>query len=167
MKKFRSGLDKFTHGVQYVSLVAVLFAMMITTIDVILSLTTKTRILGNMELVELAMVIMMFLSFGTTQMENGHVRVDMFVNKFPPKGRCLTNAIIQCVCAIFGVLLTIQSFKQISILADRGASTAILHIPQAPFAFIMFIGFAIYTVTIILTALEYFAEIPNAKPLER
>lgn len=166
MEKFRSGLNKFTHGIQYISLVAVLFAMMITTIDVILSLTVNVRIVGNMEIVELSMVLMMFLSFGTTQMENGHVRVDMFVNKMPPKARCMVNGIMQLICAVFGVLLTIQSFKQIGVYAGRNAGSNILHIPFAPFALIMCIGFAIYTVTIILTALEHFAEIPHAKEIE-
>lgn len=167
MKKFHSGLDKFTHGIQYISLVAVLFAMIITTIDIILKLTVHVRIVGNMEIVEMSMVIMMFLSFGTTQMENGHVRVDMFVNKFPPKGRCIMNGVMQAICAVFGFLMTVQSFKQISTFASRGVGSTVLHIPHAPFAAVMFVGMAIYTVTIVLTALEFFMEVPNAKPIER
>ena len=167
MKKFRSALDKICHGVSYVSFAAMLFAMFVVTIDVILKLTVKTvRIPGNIELVELSMVLMMGLSFATCQMENGHVRVDMFVNKMPPKVRCLVNGIIQAVTTVFCIFLTIQSFRQIGTYAAAGTSSQILHISYSPFSAILCIGFALFAVTLALSAIEQFAEIPHAQKIE-
>jgi TRAP-type C4-dicarboxylate transport system permease small subunit len=166
MKKFHSALDKFCHGISYVSLVAVLFAMMVTVIDIILKLTVHVRILGNMELVELSMILMMYLSFGTCQMENGHVRVDMFVNKFPPKGRCITNGIIQGVCTFFCILLVKQSFKQVSTYSAAGTGSQILHVPYAPFSAIMCFGFIVFAITLALSAIEQFMEVPHAQKIE-
>lgn len=167
MKKFRSGLMKTYRGITYISLVATLFAMMVSVIDIILKLTVNVRIMGNTEMVELSMIIMMYLSFGMTQLENGHVRVDMFVNKFPPKVRCIMNGCVQLVCAVFGVMLAIQSFKQIGVNMSAGTASQVLHISYAPFSAIMAVGFVLYTIAIVLTALEQFAEVPHAQKIER
>lgn len=166
MKKFRSGLTKICGGISYISMFALLVACAVQVIDVILSLVSTARIPGTNEIVPLMMVIMMFLTFGKTHLEDAHVRVDMFVNKFPPKARCITDGVMQCICAIFAILMAFKAFQQIGSLSARGAMSEVLHIPTAPFAAIEFIGFVIYAVCIILTAVEYFAETPHAKPIE-
>lgn len=167
MKKFRAGLTKICNGVSYVSMFAVLFAMAVTVIDIIMKLTIGKRVLGNMEMVELCMVIMMFLGFAKTQMENGHVRVDMFVNKFPPKVRCIVNGCIQCVVTIFCILMMVQAYRQIGVSKAAGTGSQILHIPFYPFYVILLIGFALFAVALALSAVEYFAETPNAQKIER
>lgn len=167
MKKFQSGFTKLCTGISYVSLVALLFAMIITVIDIIMKLTIHQRVLGNMELVELSMVIMMFLSFPKTQLEGGNVRVDMFVNKFPPKVRCAINGVIQCIVTIFSFLLMKQAFRQIGVNHAAGTSSQILHIPYSPFSVILTIGFALLTVAMAFSAVQQFVELPNAKPIEQ
>ncbi|MGN0243591.1 MAG: TRAP transporter small permease [Lachnospiraceae bacterium] len=166
MKKFRSGMTKLCGGISYIALAALLVAMAVQVIDVILGLVSTASIKGTNEIVALLMVIMMFLTFGKTHLEGGHVNVDMFVNKFPPKGRCAVNGIMQCICAIFAILLSMKAFQQIGSYAARNAASEVLRIPTAPFAVIEFIGFVIFTICIIITAIEYFAEIPHAKPIE-
>ncbi len=165
MKKFRGGVEKFCRAIQYISMVAVMFAVIITVIDIILHWTTNIRVLGNMEMVELAMVIMMFLCFGITHLENGHVRVDMLVNRFGPKVRCATNGIVQCVCAVFCIMMAVQAFLMIGRNIGTGKASSVLHIPYFPFYIIMFVGLCIYALTIIVTAIEYFVELPNAQPI--
>ena len=68
MKKFRGALTKICGGVSYVSMFALLFAMAVTVIDIVMKLTISKRVLGNIELVELSMVVMMFLCFSKTQL---------------------------------------------------------------------------------------------------
>ncbi len=167
MKKFRSGLEKFCHAIQHISMAVTMFAVIITVIDIILHLCTNYRVLGNMEMIELCMIVMMYLCFGTTQLEDGHVRVDMFVNKFPPKVRCAVNGVVQLVCAVFCLLMTVQAFKMIGRSISTGKTTSILHIPYFPFYIVMFVGFILYTLTIVVTALEFFKELPNAQPIKQ
>ncbi|MBQ8663839.1 MAG: TRAP transporter small permease [Eubacterium sp.] len=166
MKKFRSGMTKLCGGISYIGMFALLFATAIQVIDVILSLVSNLRVSGTNELVALMMVIMMFLTFGKTQLEDAHVRVDMFTNKFPPKVRCTVDGIVQVICVIFAVLMAFKAFQQIGSYAGRGYQSEILGIPFAPFAAIEFIGFLLYAVCIAITAIEHFKEIPNAKPIE-
>ena len=167
MEKFRSGMTKLCGGISYIGMFALLVAVAVQVIDVICSLLpVSVRVPGTNEIVPLMMVLMMFLTFGKTQLEDGHVRVDMFVNKFPPKARCATNGIMQLVCAVFAILMAWKSFQQIGSLAARGAKSEILQIPTAPLSAVQFIGFVLYAICIVITAIEYFKEMPNAKPLE-
>ena len=164
--KIRKALTKIYGGIAYISLVAVLFAMFVTTIDVILSIVANVRILGNSELVQMAMVVMMMLTFGKTQLEEGHVRVDMFTNKFPPKIRC---AVYGCICAVscfVSIMMTVQQFKQISTYYASGTGSSVLHIPYWPFSIVNFAGFLLLSVAFALNVYEYFKELPHAKPLE-
>lgn len=167
MEKVRNVMDKITTGVSYVGLVGLLFAMMVTTIDVILGMFTTTRVNGANEYVEIAMIAIMYLGFGHTQMKEGHVRVDMFVNKFAPKARCVVNGIIMIITTFFSVLLTIQSFKQLLTYKESGLSFSVTHFPYWPLEVVMFIGLILLTLCFLLRAIEFFVEIPNAKPIER
>lgn len=167
MEKVRNVMDKITTGLGYAGLVACLFAMMVTTVDVILGLFTKTRVTGANELVEIAMVVIMYLGFGYTQMKEGHVRVDMFINKFPPKGRCVVSGIIMLIVTFFSVLITIQTFRQLVTYRANGLGFSVTHIPYWPLEVIMFIGMILLTLCFLLRAIEYFAETPHAKPIER
>ena len=166
MKKFHSGFSKVCGGISYVGMFALLFATAIQVIDVILGLVSDIFIPGTNELVPLMMVIMMFLTFGKTQLEGAHVRVDMFTNKFPPKVRCTVDGVVQVVCLIFCIFMAFKAFQQIGSLASRNAASEILRIPTAPFAVIEFIGFVLYAIAIAYTAIQHFREIPNAKPIE-
>lgn len=166
MNKFRSGMTKVCGGISYIGMFALLFATLIQVIDVILGLVSTAFIPGTTEIVPYMMVLMMFLTFGKTQLEGAHVRVDMFVNKFPPKVRCTIDGVIQLICFIFCILMAFKAFQQISSLQSRNAVTEILRIPMTPLAVVEFIGFALYAICILITALEHFREIPNAKPIE-
>lgn len=167
MTKARGVMTKICTGVSYVGLVAVLFSMMVTTIDVILKLFTHTRILGASEMVEAAMVVMMYFGFGKTQLEEGHVRVDMFINKFPPKARCIINGIIMVIVTAVSVLITIQSFKQLLSYKVSGLGSTVIHIPFWILEIFMFVGLILLTLTFLLRAVEFFVETKNAKPIER
>lgn len=167
MENVRKFMDKITTGISYVGLVGLLFAMMVTTVDVILGLFTSTRVNGANEYVEIAMVAIMYLGFGYTQMKEGHVRVDMFVNKFAPKARCVVNGIVMVIVTFFSVLITIQTFKQLTTYMNNGLSFSVSHIPYWPLEVVMFIGMILLTLCFLLRAIEFFVEIPVAKPIER
>ena len=167
MEKVRNIMDKITTGVSYIGLVGCLFAMMVTTVDVILGLFTSSRIYGANEYVEIAMVVIMYFGFAHTQMKEGHVRVDMFVNMFHPKARCIVNGIIMLIVTFFSVLLTVQSFKQMLTYQGNGLSFSVTHFPYWPLEVIMVIGLILLTLCFLLRAIEFFVETPHAKPIER
>ena len=157
MKKFHAAVEKFCGGVSYISMVALLFAMFVLVIDIILHLCTKNiRILGNREMVELSMVVMMFLYMAVTQFQKGHVRVDMFVNKFGPRGSNIVFGIVEGVTTVLCAMLCFKSFSQTGTYIQSALGTSVLHIPFWPFMIIMGIGFALFTLALLITTIEFF-----------
>ena len=108
---------------------------------------------------EMAMVVIVFFGIAYFQSEHGHVRVDMFVTKFPHTLRYVVEGIVNLVEAVMGGLMCYAAFQQISTLFARGTGTSVLRIPHWPFAIFMTIGLLLFTIFLLLDALMDFAKI--------
>lgn len=167
MEKVRKIADTVTHKVSLIGVIGLLVQMVLTTVDIILKMFTTARIPGSSELVEFIMVVVMFImGFAMTQMDEGHVRVDMFVNKFPPKGRCIVNGIIEAIVTIFSGILAVKAFQMVGTYIGNGSHTSVLLIPYWLIELLIAIGFVCLTLTFLLRTVEFFAETKNAKPIE-
>ena len=157
MIRVQNVIKKICKGFSYFSMAATFFVMMLMVIDIILSLFS-IRVLGNYELTEMAMTIIIFLGLAYTQTENGHVRVTMFVDLLPKRFAMFLNSFITLVTAGFCALMTYCAFIQSGTYSYSGTSTAVLHVPYSPFSYVMFIGFLLLTIAIVLNAITFFID---------
>ena len=106
MKKIHSALSTFTRYISWAGLAATFFLMVVTTIDVILrKLPINASITGSYDMTEMGMVVIVFFGIAYFQSEHGHVRVEMFVEKFPYTVRCIVEGVVNLVEAVFGALM--------------------------------------------------------------
>ena len=167
MEKVRKIADTVTHKISLIGVIGLLVQMLLTTIDIILKLVSTARIPGSSELVEFIMVVVMFIAgFAMTQMDEGHVRVDMFVNKFKPKARCVTNGIIEAIVTVFSGILSVKAIQMVGTYISNGSHTSVLVIPYWVIELLIAIGFILLTLTFLLRTIEFFIEIKDAKPIE-
>lgn len=160
IEKAHAGLSKITKYVSWAGLVASFFLMVVTTVDVILrKLPTGTSVRGSYDMTEMGMVVIVFFGIAYFQSEHGHVRVDMFVEKFPHTVRCIVEGCVNFFEAVFAVLMCYAAFQQISTLYERGVGTSVLHIPHWPFAVFMTIGLLIFTIFLVLDGIMCFQRI--------
>ena len=160
MKKIHSALSTFTRYISWAGLAATFFLMVITTIDVILrKLPINASIVGSYDMTEMGMVVIVFFGIAYFQSEHGHVRVEMFVEKFPYTVRCIVEGVVNLVEAVFGALMCYAAFQQISTLFARGTGTSVLRIPHWPFAVFMTIGLLIFTIFLVLDGIMDFQQI--------
>lgn len=160
MKKIHSALSTFTRYISWAGLAATFFLMVITTIDVILrKLPINASIVGSYDMTEMGMVVIVFFGIAYFQSEHGHVRVEMFVEKFPYTVRCIVEGVVNLVEAVFGALMCYAAFQQISTLFERGTGTSVLRIPHWPFAVFMTIGLLIFTIFLVLDGIMDFQKI--------
>ncbi len=69
-----------------------LFLLMVQgTADVVGRYLFNSPISGTMERGQVLLALMVFLSWGYTQIKKGHVSVELFILKFPPRVRAVTN----------------------------------------------------------------------------
>ncbi|MBW2065971.1 MAG: TRAP transporter small permease [Deltaproteobacteria bacterium] len=128
--------------------------MLLTVADVFSRYFFNTPITGTTEVTELMMVIVVFLSLAWCAVRRRHVKVDILVGTFSPRAQAIIDSItLLAGLGIFSII-TWQSFLE---SMDVRAKTSILQVPEAPFHWIMTLGFAMLSVVIVTLVIENLA----------
>ena len=164
LEKLLNGLKSINMKICYVAMGALFFLMAMTTIDVVSRKLMGFRgILDSLDMTELGLVLIIFCGFAYLESENGHIRVDMFVNMFPP----LLKKIVEFVTLLGGAailfMLFYSLFGNIATTYASGSATQMLHIPKWPFVLISAVGIIFYTITVFLHAIDILIKKPSRK----
>jgi len=128
--------------------VFVVMALMV--LDVLLRYFLNAPLRGTFEIVEMALVGIVFLALGHTQRTQGHVAVDLVAERLPSRLRRVTELVSATLaCAISGVMTA----SLVLLASAPGASretTDLLHIPTVPFRWLAAAGMALLTVELAL-----------------
>lgn len=155
IKGFLSPAVKIMHSAG----AGVLLAMMLLTAsDVTLRYIFNRPILGSLDLTEYMMAIVVSFSLAYCALEKGHVKVDIIVSNFPRR----VQAIFDCFTNLFSlfllILITWQSLANMWLLYKSGLKSTVLLIPRFPFAGLVFLGCAFFTLVLLVNFLESLSE---------
>src|SRR3990172_7397770 len=89
----RSTAGSITRLVNVISLVMLAGMMLVTVVDVILRYFFESGVEGNIELVSLALLMVIFSGLAYTASLKGHVRVDLVVSHLRPRTRAVLESI--------------------------------------------------------------------------
>ena len=118
-----------------------IFGMMLLITIAVVGRSFNSPIMGDVELVQLAMMVIIMFGLGFTQKEGAHISIGLLVDKFSAK--------IQSILDIFAQLLTTAVCWLLSWVFLNGAvkemtgqviKSDLLSIPHYPFKFIIMIG---------------------------
>ena len=151
-------MGKLVIGISVVSLLSCFIIMGITTLDVIFRKAASFSILGSNEITEVLMVIVMAFGFPALHVANGHVKVDMFVDKIPGRGRYFFISFILLVESIICGLMVWGTYEKSLSFFEKGSTTAILRIPQRTFALFLCAGLALFTVLLLIDTVIAFID---------
>lgn len=157
MNKIDKGISAFIRWMSYIGIAALLFIMFATVIDILLRLFLNETIPGVIELVELAMVVVVWLGLPLCALNGEMIVVDIFT--FPRWYNDLLKIISFVSCIIASRCVIIQSLAQKKIIAR----TATLGIVKYPFMWITAAGFALMAIAV---ALSYYRDL-KARKLEK
>lgn len=145
IKALRETVEKvvtnLTSFMDKISMIVLFFMMTLTVLDVLMRKILTKSILGTPELTELSLVIMIFFSFARTEMEDGHIKVDLIIGRLSPRVQAIIDFITQTCCFVFFILLTIANFQYAESMRESGEHTLNLAIPVSPFIYVAAIGF--------------------------
>jgi TRAP-type C4-dicarboxylate transport system permease small subunit len=154
LAKLNKIVDTLCDKISYIALGALFFLMIVTGVHVILRKITPISVPDSIGLTELSMVLIVFCTMGYLQMKDGHVRVDMFVGRFPLRAKLITTGVIYLVGAIILFVMFYASVLQVPIQYDTNLSTGVLKIPIWPFYIVMCVGLLMYVASLTLNAVE-------------
>ena len=143
--------------VALISAMCLLAAMMLmTTVNVAMRYLANAPILGAYEIISLLLVCLTAAALGYCQLEKGNIRVSIILDRLPWRGQAILDSLASLV-GLGGIgLVCWYAFLRAKkyIFLTRGEVTNILGIPYYPFMFILFIGFALLALVLIINLVQ-------------
>jgi TRAP-type C4-dicarboxylate transport system permease small subunit len=118
--------------------------------------TVWVPIKGTFELVGFLGALVTAFALGFTQMERGHIAVDILVTYFPEKLKRVITVVNSIVCIFVFSIAGFQTMKWGTLLKDKGEVTETLRIIFYPFVYCVAIGCFMLCVVLAVDMLDVF-----------
>ena len=107
--KFIENVSKYFY---YLSMVFCFLLMLYIVLDVILRFIDRP-LLGTSEMVQLIMVIIVFSGIAYTDVQRGHVAVDVVVERFSKRTQAIIDCVVYAISLLYIVIVVWQSSLQV------------------------------------------------------
>jgi TRAP-type transport system small permease protein len=154
VKIFGKSVELITYWANYIAIGFLAIMMYLTAIDVFLRYLFNRPILGDQELIEFMMAIVVSMSIGYCALKKGHVVVDILFLYLPKKMQAGFNVFHYfCGFGFFALAswrTTIEGFT----FHTRGFGSTVLNLPIYPFYWIVAFGCAVLSLTWLYLSIE-------------
>ena len=141
MEKFESFNDKISLGFEWLGLLAFVFMMMLTTVDVFLSKLFQEPIPGSIDLMMMAQLIAIAFVVSTSYIGGRHISVEFFMPLLPKLIRRIVACIIQALVLYLFFVMTWQLFVYGHELKTYHEVSATIRVPLYPFTYATAVAF--------------------------
>ena len=124
-----------------VGIVALLFMLGVTCVDVIGTKCFRSPILGSIDIVTLSQVVAIAFTIGIAQIAGRHIRVELFFSKLSETSQAFIGSFIYLLQALFFALIVWRIYRLGRALQIAEEVSATLFIPLYPFIFAIAVGF--------------------------
>ena len=123
-----------------IAAVLLFFLMVLGSADVIGRYLFDAPIIGTMERGQILLALVVFFSWGYTQIKKGHIRVELFINRFPSRIRMIAELMTTSLSLVFFILIVWQSTVIALETYKTGEVVYVIHWPVAPFQLMVPVG---------------------------
>ncbi|GAB6147172.1 TRAP transporter small permease [Desulfocicer niacini] len=135
--------------------------MFLTVADVVLRGLFNHPIAGAFELVEYMMAVMVPFSITYCAEQNGHIAVDLIMNRFSLKFQRVTDIVITFATLIFIIVIAWQNVLYFMEVKAFQVTSSVLLIPTYPFVTPIFIAFGVFALILVVQLSNLFSEVKN------
>jgi TRAP-type C4-dicarboxylate transport system permease small subunit len=139
----------------YVSALAIMVLMLLVTGNVCGRYFFNAPITGTPEIACLLMIIIVFPALAWVALEGKHIKVDFIMERFSQRVQVITDSIILLISLGIYSIITWTSFPAAIKSTDV---SSLLSIPQAPFYWVMAVGWAVFCLSILALVIKKIAE---------
>lgn len=113
---------------------------------------------GITEVVGWLAALTVALALGYTQMERGHVSIDLLMSRFSPRARALVDSLTSFISMFLSVMAARQLIIHAGRLWERGSVSETLHISFFPFVYAVAFGFLCLALALLVDGIKYLFE---------
>jgi TRAP-type C4-dicarboxylate transport system permease small subunit len=143
-----SRLERITEAVlkkiHYAGMFFILLMMLLTTAHVTGRYFLSLPIPGLVELSSYMLVSMIFLCVPYTGMMHRHITIDILAGRWSKRLEAIIQLVVYGLCFGIAVIAAWQSFIRGFYIMGQHQVSTILSIPNAPFVFVVGLGWALY-----------------------
>lgn len=126
--------------------------------DIILRYIFNRPLAYSKEMVELTLVLVVFFGIAICTAQRGHVKMDIFLMRFPQRVQAVINSFIYILATGLFSLITWRSFVYVMQIRDRGQESAILGVPIYPFVFMVALWSLLITLLFLSQLIHFVVE---------
>ena len=152
LQKFEKFNRKISMGIEWVGLLAIVFMMLITTIDVLGTKLFLLPVFGSLDMMMLAQLLAMSFAASATLIVGLHVKVEFFIPLLPQRIQVVVECLVYLLAFLLFAVITWRLVAYSYDLQIKGEVTSTASIPFFPFSY----GAAIACVPVCLVYLCYF-----------
>jgi len=123
---------------------------LVVVLDILLRIFFNKPILGVIELETFMLAILCFFSLAYTQIRKGHVRVDIFVGKLPPRFQAIINGIFFIFSIFVFAVLSWQYVRQALEAVEADEASVVMTWPMWPFYLVTSVGCALMALVLLI-----------------
>lgn len=140
MSKIEKIIEFVTKLLNSIASFVLISVMVIVCINVIGRGFWEKPLKGTVEIVSLLGGIIIAWAISYTQMIKGHIRIDLFMERFPPKVQYIIDSIMYLLSLGLFTIISWQTILFARSLNETGELSEVLKWPISPFAYIVGIG---------------------------
>ena len=144
-------IRKVNRVLGYVASSFLILLMMITVVDVFMRYFFNSPVTGTTEISQLMMIIIVFPALGWAAIDRAHIRVDLLINQVPKRPKAIVNSITFLIALGIYTIIAWRSFLESAVVNRQ---TSLIHLPFAPFYWIMSVSLAIFCLAILALIIE-------------
>ena len=99
--------------------------------------------------------LMVFLSWGYTQIKKGHVNVELFILHFPPRLRLITDIVTTLLTLCLCIIIVWQSTLMAIETHQSGEVVYVIHWPLAPFQLMVPLGGILMCLVLVMEVIQF------------
>ena len=136
---------------------ALVLMMLISVINIVLRIVARP-FGGTTEMVGWLAALTAALALGYTQMNRGHVAIDLLVSRFSHRTRAVLDSLMSFITIALIVLATRQLAVHAGNLWQRGSVSETMHIAYYPFTYVVAFGFSCLALALLVDGIKSLVE---------
>lgn len=124
----------------FIAMGTLILMMILTVADVFSRSALNRPIIGTTEITEQMMVAVVFLGLGWCAIQGRHIKVDLFVSRYPAATQWVIDVGIQATGLIFVAIMCWRTFMTTLMVKSLGITCSYIGVPKYPFYGIATLG---------------------------
>lgn len=133
-------IDLFAYCLNWLAAAGLLAAMIVVCMNVIGRCFFQSPFKGTVDVAGLLGALIIAGAIAYTQVTKGHIRIGLFVERFPARVQHIVNSIVDMIGFALFALISWQTVLFALYTLEIGELSEVLKIPLSPFAFVVAIG---------------------------